>query len=77
MGRCKTCDFNGCAFGQCSGVCNVDQVRRAWLTAGDVLNTWPLAELRKVLKRSTSPKLTYIKAAGGSWLEKDLLQVKA
>ncbi|MGZ5871436.1 MAG: DNA polymerase/3'-5' exonuclease PolX [Bradyrhizobium sp.] len=29
----------------------VDQARRAWLTAGDVLNTRPLSELRKLLKR--------------------------
>ena len=29
----------------------IDQARRAWLTAGDVLNTRPLAELRKLLKR--------------------------
>jgi DNA polymerase (family X) len=30
----------------------IDQARRAWLTAADVLNTRPLAELRKLLKRS-------------------------
>ncbi len=29
----------------------IDQARRAWLTAGDVINTHPLAELRKSLKR--------------------------
>lgn len=29
----------------------VDQARRAWLTADDVINTRPLAELRKLLKR--------------------------
>jgi DNA polymerase (family 10) len=29
----------------------IDQARRAWLTANDVLNTRPLAELRKLLKR--------------------------
>jgi DNA polymerase (family 10) len=29
----------------------LDQARRAWLTANDVLNTRPLAELRKLLKR--------------------------
>ena len=29
----------------------IDQARRAWLTASDVLNTRPLAELRKLLKR--------------------------
>jgi DNA polymerase (family 10) len=29
----------------------IDQARRAWLTASDVLNTKPLAELRKLLKR--------------------------
>ena len=29
----------------------IDQARRAWLTADDVLNTRPLAELRKLLKR--------------------------
>jgi len=29
----------------------IDQARRAWLTAADVINTRPLAELRKVLKR--------------------------
>ena len=29
----------------------VDQARRAWLTASDVLNTRPLSELRKPLKR--------------------------
>jgi len=29
----------------------IDQARRAWLTANDVLNTSPLAELRKLLKR--------------------------
>jgi DNA polymerase (family 10) len=29
----------------------VDQARRGWLEAGDVLNTRPLAELRKLLKR--------------------------
>jgi DNA polymerase (family 10) len=29
----------------------VDQARRAWLTANDVLNTRPLAALRKLLKR--------------------------
>jgi DNA polymerase (family 10) len=30
----------------------VDQARRAWLTAGDVINTRPLAELRQLLKRN-------------------------
>ena len=29
----------------------IDQARRAWLTADDVINTRPLAALRKVLKR--------------------------
>ena len=29
----------------------IDQARRAWLTADDVINTRPLAELRKLLKR--------------------------
>jgi DNA polymerase (family 10) len=29
----------------------IDQARRAWLSASDVLNTRPLAELRKLLKR--------------------------
>jgi DNA polymerase (family 10) len=29
----------------------VDQARRAWLTKDDVLNTLPLRELRKALKR--------------------------
>ncbi|MGB9117386.1 DNA polymerase/3'-5' exonuclease PolX [Bradyrhizobium sp.] len=29
----------------------IDQARRAWLTANDVLNTLPLAELRRLLKR--------------------------
>ena len=29
----------------------IDQARRAWLTASDVLNTRPLPELRKLLKR--------------------------
>ena len=29
----------------------IDQARRGWLTASDVLNTRPLAELRKLLKR--------------------------
>jgi DNA polymerase (family 10) len=29
----------------------IDQARRAWLTASDVLNTRPLAELRKLLER--------------------------
>ena len=29
----------------------IDQARRAWLTANDVLNTRPLAELRELLKR--------------------------
>jgi DNA polymerase (family 10) len=29
----------------------IDQARRAWLTPNDVLNTRPLAELRKLLKR--------------------------
>ena len=29
----------------------VDQARRAWLTAADVINTRPLTELRKLLKR--------------------------
>ena len=29
----------------------IGQARRAWLTADDVLNTRPLAELRKLLKR--------------------------
>ena len=54
--------------------CGVDQARRAWLT---VLNKRPLAELRKVLKRNTSPKLTHIKATGGVRLEKELLKTKA
>jgi DNA polymerase (family 10) len=34
----------------------VDQARRAWLTADDVLNTRSLAELRKALTRSSRPK---------------------
>jgi len=29
----------------------VDQARRGWLTAADVVNTRPLTELRKLLKR--------------------------
>jgi DNA polymerase (family X) len=29
----------------------IDQARRAWLTANDVLNTRAIAELRKLLKR--------------------------
>ncbi|QWG22302.1 DNA polymerase/3'-5' exonuclease PolX [Bradyrhizobium sediminis] len=32
----------------------IDQARRAWLTVNDVLNTRPLAELRKLLKRRAS-----------------------
>ena len=32
----------------------VDQARRGWLTAADVINTRPLAELRKLLKHSRS-----------------------
>ncbi len=35
----------------------VDQARRAWLTADDVLNTRSLAELRKALTRSSGPKV--------------------
>jgi DNA polymerase (family 10) len=31
----------------------VDQARRGWLTAADVINTRPLAELRKLLRRRT------------------------
>jgi DNA polymerase (family 10) len=30
----------------------IDQARRAWLTADDVINTRPLDELRKVLRRT-------------------------
>jgi DNA polymerase (family 10) len=29
----------------------IDQARRGWLTANDVINTRSLAELRKLLKR--------------------------
>jgi DNA polymerase (family 10) len=29
----------------------IDQARRGWLTADDVINTQPLAGLRKTLKR--------------------------
>jgi DNA polymerase (family 10) len=29
----------------------IDQARRAWVTAKDVINTWRLADLRKLLKR--------------------------
>jgi DNA polymerase (family 10) len=29
----------------------IDQARRGWLTADDVLNTRPLADLRKILRR--------------------------
>jgi len=29
----------------------IDQARRAWLAADDVINTQPLAELRKLLRR--------------------------
>lgn len=29
----------------------IDQARRAWLEAGDVVNTRPLAKLKKLLKR--------------------------
>ena len=57
--------------------CGVDQARRAWLNLQYVLNKRPLAELRKVLKRNTSPKLTHIKATGGVRLEKELLKTKA
>ena len=57
--------------------CGVDQARRAWLNPSNVLNKRPLAELRKVLKRNTSPKLTHIKATGGVRLEKELLKTKA
>ena len=31
----------------------IDQARRGWLTADDVINTKPLAELRKLLKRKS------------------------
>lgn len=34
----------------------IDQARRGWLTANDVLNTRPLGELRKLLKRSQRVK---------------------
>jgi DNA polymerase (family 10) len=34
----------------------IDQARRGWLTADDVLNTRPLGELRKLLKRSQRVK---------------------
>ena len=34
----------------------VDQARRGWLTADDVINTRPLAELRKLLKRPAAQK---------------------
>jgi DNA polymerase (family 10) len=29
----------------------VDQARRGWLAPQDVINTWPLAALKKFLKR--------------------------
>jgi DNA polymerase (family 10) len=29
----------------------IDQARRAWLTRDDIINTRPLADLRKLLKR--------------------------
>jgi DNA polymerase (family 10) len=32
----------------------VDQARRGWLTADDVINTRPLAALRKMLRRSAA-----------------------
>ena len=32
----------------------IDQARRGWLTADDVINTRPLTELRKILRRSTA-----------------------
>jgi DNA polymerase (family 10) len=40
----STAGFRNMRFG-------VDQARRAWLTADDVINTRPLGELRKILKR--------------------------
>jgi DNA polymerase (family X) len=30
----------------------IDQARRGWLEAGDVLNTYPLAQLKKMLRRT-------------------------
>jgi DNA polymerase (family 10) len=33
----------------------IDQARRAWLTADDVINTRPLGELRKMLRRTQTP----------------------
>ncbi len=32
----------------------IDQARRGWLTADDVINTRPLTDLRKILRRSTA-----------------------
>lgn len=43
----------------------IDQARRAWLTVNDVLNTRPLAELRKLLKRRVSVRGDVLKARGG------------
>jgi len=34
----------------------IDVARRGWLTARDVVNTYPLAELRRILARSGSRK---------------------
>ncbi len=36
----------------------IDQARRGWLTADDVINTRPLGELRKLLKRSAPRRLS-------------------
>ena len=41
----------------------IDQARRGWLTADDVINTWSLGELRKLLKR---PPARRVEAGKGS-----------
>ena len=51
--RRQSRDLDGCSFDWwiCQYPVRVDQARRGWLEADDVINTLPLARLEKFLKR--------------------------
>ena len=51
--RRQSRDLDGCSFDWwiCQYPVRVDQARRGWLEADDVINKLPLARLKKFLKR--------------------------
>src|SRR3974390_3282578 len=53
--RRQSRDLDGCPCRICQYPVRVDQARRGWLEADDVINTLPLARLKKFLQRQQRP----------------------